>query len=157
MKQLSDFIKESASLFDIYGYRDEEEIFKYWIYAVDRKQSYLDAIFKTNDMNKLIETLRKLEQGKFHKVWNKKHIYALSLGEEIDGKYPNAREYTLPYVELQVTDGENNWATEVKLIYDIENKKLYYAGEGKGSIKYDGLEGLKLGKEWDGKIVFKRR
>lgn len=157
MRNLTDYIKESASLFDIYKSDEEleEEANSYYIYALDRKGSYLDPIFKTRDRKKLISKLQDLEKGKFHKTWAKKYQLVQDLGELVGGRYPNYKEYTVPFVELNITHGDANWSTDIELIYDIEHKKLYYY-EGP-SIMYHGIDNLKLKKQWDGKLSFRRK
>ena len=119
----------SASLFDIF--RDESTVCeekKYYVYATDRKDFYLDEIYATNDRKRLVETIKRMGAGLSHKKWAKKH-----LGDD-------------NVVELTVTNGECNWHGDVNLTIDTNKHEVYLIEKPSQKMK-----------PWNGKIVFHRK
>ena len=109
----------SASLFDIY--REDESFereYKFYVYATDRKDYYLDEIHKTDDRKRLVETIQKWASPTSKKKWAKKH-----LGDD-------------NVVELTITKGECNWHGDVNLAMER------YLEEGTSSAWYDSAENL---------------
>lgn len=131
-------------------YHDHDDDPRYWVYALDRKGSYLNPIFKSDSLKKIREFLIKV-QNKTN--WAKKYTYSIILGEEIKGSYPNAKKISFPYVELTITDGEDNWNTCVELVLSLEEHKLYYYDSYESNMTYEQKAILK--KPWDKKLKFK--
>lgn len=132
--------------------RSNEKSERYWIYAKDRLGSYLMPIFKTDDRKKLLEKLIAIKEGRFHKTWAKKYITSTILGEKVGDCYPNAKRVETKYVQLTITDGEINWYTDIELVLDIEEHKLYTYKQC--NLTYDTkLEGIK---EWNEKLKFSK-
>ena len=136
---------------------DNEE--KYWIYATDRKKSYLIPIYHGNSKEELKNKILDLKEGKFHNKWAKKYRYCIDLGKPEKNKkgneyYPNYKEYYNDLIELCITYGDCNWDTCIELLYDCKEKKLYSYDSINSSITYTGK--AKRMKEWKGNIKFRR-
>lgn len=131
--------------------KDAEPSCRYYIYAVDRKGSYLIEIYKTNSKQELLNTLNKIKEGKFKRSWAKKFQYCYDTGELVGDHYPNFKSFYIPKIELTITSYECNWDTAVDLLYDIEAKELY---RYKGNVTEDNF---KITTPWNGKLVFRRQ
>ena len=104
----------SASLFDIYRedtVTGEEK--KFYVYATDKKDYYLDEIYATNDRKRLAQTITKMAKGLSHKKWAKKH-----LGDD-------------NVVELTVTNGECNWHGSIDLALNTNTQVVTIRENGK--------------------------
>lgn len=119
----------SASLFDIYR-EDEayEREYKFYVYATDQKEYYLDEVYKSDDRQKIAQTIQKWGAGTSKKKWPKKH-----LGEK-------------NVIELTVTQGECNWHNDINLEIDANTHEVFVVE--KPSQKR---------KPWNGKLVFHRK
>ena len=135
-------------------YDDNRNEERYWLYALDRKNSNLNVIYKTDDKKEMIEKLKALRDKKFHPNWPKKYQYTYTVDRSkvVRGRYPIAGEEYVPYIELVVSEGDCNWDTDVELIYDMEYGELYYQLD---PVLYK--VPVKFGKMWDEKLVFKNR
>lgn len=132
---------------------------KYWIYAIDRKGSYLVPIYNINSKSELLNKLSELKEGKFHPKWKNIYRYCIDFGEPKTNKkgktiYPNRKVYYNNLIELCITSDYCHWDTAVNLIYDCNQKKLYTYDYCNSSIKYTGK--AKRLKEWSGKLRFRR-
>ena len=150
----------SASLFDIFREDDEDDGYiKYYIYAEDRKGSYLDPIYSSRYKDEVIAKLKQIAEGKFHKKWAKKYTYSAYLGPVTNGVYKDFKSFDIPYVQFTITRGECSWYDAVHLIYDVNNKKMYFDTE-RVNLHYisdpEGNVDLKLKKEWNGKLIFRQ-
>ena len=155
----------SASLFaDCYLSWDEENSKpltpKYYIYAEDRKGSYLDPIYESYYKDEVITKLKQIAEGKFHKNWAKKYTYSAYLGPVTDGVYKDFKSFDIPYVQFTITRGECSWYDSVRLISDLNNKKLY-VDKPQINLHYitdpEGKVDIKLKKEWNGKLIFRSK
>ena len=104
----------SASLFDIYwGNNDYEREYKFYVYATDKKDYYLDEVYKSDDRERIATTIKKWAAGTSKKKWAKKH-----LGEN-------------KVIELTVTKGENNWSGDIDLEIDTNTNQAFLKEDGK--------------------------
>ena len=120
----------SASLFDI-CWEDTptcNEERKFYVYATDKKDFYLDEIYSTNDRKRLVETVKRMGTGQSHKKWAKKH-----LGDD-------------NVVELTITKGECNWHGDVNLAINTNTHEVFTVEKPSQKMK-----------PWNGKIVFHRK
>jgi len=133
---------------------------KYYIYAEDRKGSYLIPIYESGDRNKVIDKLQKITCGKFHPRWGKQYTFSAYLGPCVDGVYKDYKEFNIPYVQFTITHGRTRWETAVCLIFDIKNKKMYY-NKNMINLHYiknsQGYVNIDMSKEWDSKLSFKKK
>jgi hypothetical protein len=133
---------------------------KYYIYAEDRKGSYLIPIYESEDCNKVIDKLQKITCGKFHPRWGKQYTFSAYLGPCVDGVYKDYKEFNIPYVQFTITHGRTRWETAVCLIFDIKNKKMYY-NKNMINLHYiknsQGYVNIDMSKEWDNKLSFKKK
>lgn len=119
----------SASLFDIYWDDNNcEREYKFYVYATDQKESYLDEIHKTDDRKRLVETIQKWASPTSKRKWAKKH-----LGDD-------------NLVELTITQGECNWNGDINLLLNANTHEVFIVE--KPSQKR---------KPWNGKLVFHRK
>ena len=133
-------------------YHDHDNDPRYWVYAEDRRNSYLIPIFKSNSLKKVKEFLLSDKiQNKTN--WAKKYTYSVILGKEVKNRYPNAKDISFPYVEFTITDGEVNWNTSVRLALSLEEHKFYYYNRYESDITYG--QKIVLEKPWDKKLKFK--
>ena len=104
----------SASLFDIYR-EDEayEREYKFYVYATDQKDFYLDEVCKSDDRQKVAATIQRWGSGESKKKWPKKH-----LGEN-------------NVIELTVTNGECNWHGDINLRLDKNSNQVFLVEDGK--------------------------
>ena len=146
-------------------YLDYEEMskpapVKYYIYAEDRKGSYLDPIYESIYKDEVIAKLKQIAEGKFHKKWAKKYTHSAYLGPVTDGVYKDYKEFDIPFVQFTITRGEYSWYDSVRLIYDLNNKKLY-VDKPQINLHYiadpEGKVDIKLKKEWNGKLIFRSK
>lgn len=130
---------------------------KYYIYAEDRKGSYLINIYESLDRDEVILKLQKIISGKFHPTWAKKYRHSAYLGPVTNGVYKDYKEFDIPFVQFTITHGKYNWGTAMRLIYDLNAKKMYV--DPGNNLHYiteaDGNVNVKLGKEWNGKLSFR--
>lgn len=133
-------------------YHDHDDDPRYWVYAIDRRNSYLIPIFKSNILKKVKEFLLSNKiQNKTN--WAKKYTYSVILGEKINDCYLNSKNISFPYVEFTITDGECNWYTSIRLVLSLEEHKFYYYNSRESDIKYG--QKVVLEKSWDKKLKFK--
>lgn len=140
-----------------YSTHKDKDYSKCFIYAIDRKHGYLNAIYKAKDRKLVIEKLNSIANGSFHPNWSKMYQYCLDLGEEKYDKkkgwhYPDYKEFYIPFIEIVVTDNEYNWTTAMRLVLDLENKRLMNYDKGETCLR-NGI--MKLTDEWDGNLNFK--
>jgi len=125
---------------------------KYWIYALNRKESVLEVQFNTNNKAELIDALKKIAK---QKKWAKKFQHTI-ICKDLDkktGRYGYVHRTTTPIILLTITNGEYNWYNSVELALDLESGTLYrYKDE---HLTYEGT--IKYTKEWNGKLVFRYR
>jgi hypothetical protein len=104
----------SASLFDIYWDDNNcEREYKFYVYATDQKDYYLDEVCKTDDRKRLVETIQRWASPTCEKKWAKKH-----LGEN-------------NVIELTVTNGECNWTGDINLRLDKNSNQMLLVEDGK--------------------------
>ena len=119
----------SASLFDIYWDDNNcEREYKFYVYATDKKDYYLDEVCKTDDRKRLVETIQRWASPTCKKKWAKKH-----LGDD-------------NLVELTITQGECNWTSDINLLLNANTHEVFIVE--KPSQKR---------KPWNGKLVFHRK
>ena len=119
----------SASLFDIYREDDNaEREYKFYVYATDQKDYYLDEVCKTDDRKRPVETIQRWASPTCKKKWAKKH-----LGDD-------------NLVELTITQGECNWTSDINLLLNANTHEVFIVE--KPSQKR---------KPWNGKLVFHRK
>lgn len=119
----------SASLFDIYNDSDPtDREFKFYVYATDQNQFYLDTVYRSNDRKRVVNTIKKWGSGESKKKWAKKH-----LGEN-------------NVIELTVTNGECNWHGCIDLEIDVNTHEVFIVEKPS-----------KKRKPWNGKLVFHRK
>lgn len=140
-------------------YHDHDDEGMYWIYATDRRKSYLIPIYNGHKKKDLEKKIQELKDGKFHPKWEKKFRYCVDLGKpEINRKgneyYPHNKVYYNDLIELCITYGDCNWDTAIELIYDCKEKKLYTYDSFNSSITYTG-KAIRM-QEWKGNIKFRR-
>ena len=134
---------------------------KYYIYAEDRKGSYLIPIYESLDRDEVILKLQKIISGKFHPTWAKKYTHSAYLGEAVNGVYKDYKEFQIPFVQFTITHGKYSWYNAVNLIFDLKNRKMYYDKE-RINLHYikdpNGNVDIKLKKawEWNGKLTFRK-
>lgn len=131
-------------------YHDHDNDPRYWVYAIDRKNSYLIPIFKSNSLKKVKEFLLKVKNKT---NWAKKYTYSVILGKKVKNRYPNSKDISFPYVEFTITDGEINWNTAIRLALSLEEHKFYYYNSCESDITYS--QKIVLEKPWDKKLKFK--
>lgn len=133
---------------------------KYCIYAKDRKRGYLVPVYESEDRSKVVLKINQIASGKFHSKWAKCYRHSAYLGPVTNGVYKDYKEFDIPFVQLTVTKGECNWHNAVELIYDIDNKKMYFDTD-KTNLTYilnpEGKVDIKLKKEWNSKLAFRRK
>lgn len=133
---------------------------KYCIYAKDRKGGYLVPVYESEDRSKVVLKISQIASGKFHSKWAKCYRHSAYLGPVTNGVYKDYKEFDIPFVQLTVTKGECNWHNAVELIYDIDNKKMYFDTD-RINLTYilnpEGKVDIKLKKEWNSKLVFRRK
>lgn len=135
-------------------YHDHDNDPRYWVYAEDRRNSYLIPIFKSNNLKKVKEFLLSDKiQNKTN--WAKKYTYSVILGKKVNNCYPNAKDISFPYVEFTITDGEINWNTSINLALSLEEHKFYYYDSYKSDVTYG--QNIVLEKLWDKKLKFESK
>lgn len=142
------------------GRKEKKE---YYIYMHDRKGGYLDVIYHSRNREDIIKKLEAMSaegytgRGTYKGEFCQKYRYTYDFDRNriVRGMHPITDVKIVPFAEITITDGEGNWNTDVELILDINNHKLHYLKSWKDHIEY-GKE-LELGKEWDKKIVFKKK
>lgn len=104
----------SASLFDIYNDSDPaDREFKFYVYATDQNQFYLDTVYRSNDRKRVVNTIKKWASDECGKKWPKKH-----LGEN-------------NVIELTVTQGDCNWHNDINLRLDKNTNQVFIEEDGK--------------------------
>lgn len=104
----------SASLFDIYNDSDPaDREFKFYVYATDQNQFYLDTVYRSDDRQRVVNTIKKWAAGEGAKKWPKKH-----LGEN-------------NVIELTVTKGDCNWHGSIDLLLDKNTNQVFIKEDGK--------------------------
>ncbi len=133
---------------------------KYYIYAEDRKGSYLIEIYSSEKRDDVIVKLQKIISGNFHPKWAKKYTYSAYLGPVIDGVYKNYKAFDIPFVQFTITHGKYSWYNAIHLIFDVNNKKMYY-DKNRINLHYIdnpcGNVQINLSKEWNGKLSFRKK
>lgn len=142
-----------------YGEMAKPAPVKYYIYAEDRKGSYLIPIYESIYKDDVIYKITQIAEGKFHKTWAKKYTHSTYLGPVTDGVYKECKDFNIPFVKLTITRGEYSWYDAVHLIYDVINKKMYFDTKQVNLTYIEDPKGrvdLKLNKEWNGKLIFRQ-
>ncbi len=131
---------------------------RFWLYAVDRENSELIVQGKYDTREEVVARINKL----VNREWPKKYRVAMDIDTSKPikrGSYEVTRVY-VPYVQLEITDGEDNWNKQINLLLNTETKELsyydrqktkFYAYVDRGEERH-----IELGKKWNGKIVFKK-
>ena len=103
----------SASLFDIYQDDNScEREYKFYVYATDQKELYLDEVYKSDDRQRVIATIQKWASPTSKKKWAKKHL----------------RESKV--IELTVTQGECNWSNSIDIEIDTVANQVFLVENG---------------------------
>ena len=132
-------------------FNDEVDNKRYWIYANDRRGSYLVPIGNFNTKKEVVTFIKGLESRK----WKNKYRYSFAAKEKTSNGWKCETEY-LPWIGITITDGEYNWSNDISLLINTEDNIIYYYDIWKTNFNNypDEPRHIELIKKWDNKLKF---